>query len=109
MKRVEEAVKFLRGKQSDLLSYLKEQMNEASENLDFENAARYRDYIIAAKALTEKQRVTLSHGGDMDLILYAGRGYVTKFLVRDGKLIGRDTFDMKVPEPKKQEASSRLS
>ena len=34
----------------------------------------------------------------MDLILYAGRGYVTKFLVRDGKLIGRDTFDMKVPE-----------
>ena len=98
MNMVEEAVKFLRGKQSDLLSYLKEQMNEASENLDFENAARYRDYIIAAKALTEKQRVTLSHGGDMDLILYAGRGYVTKFLVRDGKLIGRDTFDMKVPE-----------
>lgn len=98
MKRVDEAVRFLRGRQSDLLAYLKERMKEASDSLDYENAARYRDYIIAAKALTEKQRVTLSHGGDIDLILYAGRGYVTKFIVRDGKLIGRDTFDMQIPE-----------
>lgn len=94
MKRIEEVIHFLKGNQKNMVQYLKSQMEEASENLDFETAARYRDYMIAAKALNEKQRVVLSNGKDMDLVMYAGKGNVILFFVRDGKLIGRETFHM---------------
>ncbi len=96
MKRIEEVSKFLKGKQKDLLSYIKSEMDEAAERLDYENAARYRDYISAAKAISEKQRVTLAHTKDMDLILYAQKGNVVVFYVRDGKLSGRETFSMQI-------------
>lgn len=96
MMRLEEAARFLKGKQSDLIAYLKEEMRKSSEALDFENAARYRDYIAAARTLCEKQRVVLNHSEDIDLILYAGRGHVVLFFVRDGKLSGRETFTMNI-------------
>lgn len=94
MRRVDEAATFLRGKQSSLLNYLKDKMNEAAENLEYENAARYRDYMIAAKALTEKQRVVLTHTKDIDLVMHGGKGHVVLFFVRDGKLSGRETFTL---------------
>ena len=94
MKRIEEAAQFLKGNQRNLVQYLKEEMEKASESLDFETAARYRDYMIAAKALNEKQRVVLSSGKDMDLVMYAGKGNIVLFFVRDGKLTGRETFHM---------------
>ncbi len=94
MRRVDEAATFLRGKQSSLLNYLKDKMNEAAENLEYENAARYRDYMIAAKALNEKQRVVLTHTKDIDLVMHGGKGHVVLFFVRDGKLSGRETFTL---------------
>lgn len=98
MKRIDEVSRFLKGKQKDLLSYIKSEMENASERLDYENAARYRDYISAAKAIAEKQRVTLAHTKDMDLILYAQNGNIAVFYVRDGKLSGRETFSMRTSE-----------
>lgn len=94
MRRVSDAAHFLKGNQKDLLGYLKDEMEKASENLDYENAARYRDYMIAAKALAEKQRVVLSSVKDMDLLMYAGKGHIVQFYIRDGKLSGRETFSL---------------
>lgn len=99
--KVNHAVDFLRGRTKGMLTYLEEQMAKASQALDFERAAEYRDYIMAAKALSEKQRVVLQDTKDVDLILVA-RGakqrHVVLFFVRDGKLSGRETYDLQSME-----------
>ncbi len=96
-KKVELAADFLKGKTKGMLDDLHQQMMEASERLDFERAAELRDYIAAAKALSEKQRVTMQDDKDVDLILVA-RGakqrHVVVFFLREGKLIGRENYDI---------------
>lgn len=100
-RKVEQAADFLKGRTKTILRHLEEEMNQASEALNFERAAECRDYIIAAKALSEKQRVVLQDKKDVDLILVA-RGqkqrYVVLFFVRDGKLSGRETYDLQSME-----------
>ncbi|MCB6993105.1 excinuclease ABC subunit UvrC [bacterium 210820-DFI.6.37] len=100
-RKIDHAAEFLRGKSKELLRHLETEMREASEKLDFERAAQYRDYIMAAKALSEKQRVVLQDRKDVDLILVA-RGakqrHVVLFSVRDGKLSGRETYDLQSVE-----------
>lgn len=99
--KVELAADFLKGKTKGILEYLETQMMEASEKLDFERAAEFRDYIIAAKALSEKQRVTIQDTKDMDMILVA-RGlkqrHVVVFFVREGKLTGRESYEIQSAE-----------
>jgi excinuclease ABC subunit C len=64
--------------------------------MDYEEAARWRDYLASAKAVTEKQRVELLSSGSMDVVLASSAGTsggmsgVTVFFVRDGKLVGRE-------------------
>lgn len=97
MKKVDLAADFLKGKTRGILEFLNEKMMESSEKLDFERAAEYRDYITAAKALSEKQRVTMQVTKDVDLILVA-RGlkqrHVVVFFVREGKLTGRESYEI---------------
>jgi excinuclease ABC subunit C len=99
--KVELAADFLKGRTKGIIDYLQKQMMEASEKLDFERAAEFRDYIIAAKALSEKQRVTMQDDKDVDLILVA-RGakqrHVVVFFLREGKLIGRENYDIQSAE-----------
>lgn len=101
MERIDLAADFLRGKTAGIMEYLKDRMRSASENLDFERAAEFRDYIVAAKALSEKQRVTMHTTKDVDLILVA-RGakqrHVIVFFVREGKLVGRESYEIKSSE-----------
>lgn len=100
-RKVEHAIEFLRGKSKGIFRYLEDEMREASEKLDFERAAEYRDYILAAKALSEKQRVVLQDTKAVDLVLVA-RGtrqrHVVLFFVREGKLSGRETYDLQSME-----------
>ena len=89
---------FLSGKQKKILDYLEGKMREAAEKMDYEEAASYRDYISAVKTLNETQRVTMTDGKDMDVIIPVGKGENTSiavFPVRDGKLSGRETFAMR--------------
>ena len=99
--KVELAEDFLKGRTGGILRLLEAQMMEASEKLDFERAAEFRDYIIAAKALSEKQRVTMQDTKDVDLLLVA-RGlkqrHVVVFFVRDGKLTGRESYEIQSAE-----------
>jgi len=99
--KVELAADFLKGRTRGIIELLEKQMMEASEKLDFERAAEFRDYIIAAKALSEKQRVTMQDTKDVDLLLVA-RGlkqrHVVVFFVRDGKLTGRESYEIQSAE-----------
>ena len=54
---VESVALFLDGQTKELEKQLSTKMNEAAENLDFENAARFRDLIIAVKKLSEMQMI----------------------------------------------------
>lgn len=95
---IESVLEFLGGKQKKILDYLEKKMTAAAEIMDFEEAAIYRDYISAVKSLNETQRVTMTSGKDLDVILPVGKGEnisIAVFPVRDGKLSGRETFAMR--------------
>ncbi len=97
LKSIEKILSFLSGKQKPLIQNLTEKMNEASEELNFEEAAKYRDYLMAIKSLGETQRVARANGKDFDIVLSIGRdnnAACLLFMVRDGKLVGRETFNM---------------
>jgi len=106
---LDEVVDFLQGKSSNILRQLKEKMNQASEEMRFEDAATYRDQIEAAKALFEKQRVVLTSGENLDIILTLGGiagDHALLFTVREGKLSGRESFFL--GERSDGEASSHI-
>ena len=94
---VGEAVKFLDGNYKDVLKFLEEKMYAASEKMEFEQAAEYRDILNNVKAIAQKQKITSDEFMDRDIIAYAEEGFdavVQVFFVRDGKLIGREHFYM---------------
>ncbi len=98
---VGEVLTFLNGDYSRVIGLLTEKMEAASENLDFENAAVYRDLIGSVRKLEEKQKVNSVDGDDRDVIAFARDGketVVAIFFVRDGKVLGREHFHMKNTE-----------
>lgn len=94
---VNKVAEFLGGSTKPLVNEMKAKLEAAAEQLDFETAAKYRDNIMALKAINEKQRVVLRSDKDMDIILtLKGRedSFIVVFYVRDGKLSGRENFEM---------------
>lgn len=105
--QVKGALAFLNGNYQDTLKELEQKMQRASENLDFEEAIRYRDLYNSVKQIASKQKMEESDGEDKDIIALAcddRDAVVQVFFVRGGKLIGREHFYMThVSEtPKKQ-------
>ena len=95
MKSVDKAMDFLAGKDKELVKELTGKMQQASEELRFEDAAVIRDQLEAVASLQEKQRVVLSHPEDLDIILLVGGlagAHALVFAVREGKLSGRESF-----------------
>ncbi|MEG1879966.1 MAG: excinuclease ABC subunit UvrC [Oscillospiraceae bacterium] len=86
----------LDGKYSDIIVELKKQMNLASENLEFERAARYRDKIEHLKILGEKQKIISTDENNRDIIGVFNDDVnnicVQVFYMRDGKIIGSEHF-----------------
>ena len=98
-KQVEGLLDFLNGNHKEILKELRQKMLSASEKMDFEEAAQYRDLIQSVEKIGERQKITDQHKEDKDIIAAAmeGEDAVTQvFFVRDGKLIGRDHFYMKI-------------
>ncbi len=98
---IDKVLEFLGGKEKPLLKSLEKKMLEASENLEFEEAARYRDYINSIKAISETQRVTMAADKDLDVVLPVkdeNNSFIALFTVRDGKLSGRETFQIQTDE-----------
>ncbi|MCR5802417.1 MAG: excinuclease ABC subunit UvrC [Lachnospiraceae bacterium] len=91
------ALEFLNGNYAPILRDLEARMNAASEAMDFENAAKYRDLHTSVKSVAQKQKITNSDGNDRDVIAMYRDGedaVVQVFFVRDGKLIGREHYYM---------------
>lgn len=100
-KSIESVMEFLDGDYSHILNSLTQQMQQASENMEFEEAAKYRDLIASVKQVAQKQKITMDDVTDRDVIAVASDGQdavVQVFFVRSGKLLGRDHFHMSVAE-----------
>ncbi len=98
-KRIDKAIEFLNGNYQPVLKELEEKMQQASENLEFEKAIEYRELLNSVKQVAQKQKITNSDGEDKDVIAIASDredAVVQVFFVRDGKLIGRDHFHVRV-------------
>ncbi len=96
---VKGALDFLSGDFEPAIRSLEEKMFVASENMEFEKAAEYRDLIGSVKQVAQKQKITNSDGEDKDIIALASDdtdAVVQVFFIRNGKLIGRDHFHVRV-------------
>ena len=100
---IEQALAFLNGKHQPVIKELKEKMQHASDNMEFEEAMKYRDLIESVKKVSETQKMSDNIGEDKDIIALAIDGnetVVQVFFLRNGRLIGREHFYMtQVEEP----------
>lgn len=54
---IEQAIKFFQGQRREIISFIQKQMNEASENMNFERAAQFRDILFGIRKITGKQSI----------------------------------------------------
>jgi len=90
---IDDVLLFLEGKTVDVRTRLRERMQEASRQLDFERAAQVRDALKWLDQLEQPQAIELVGGGDADAIGIARDGddaCGVVLRVRDGKLIARE-------------------
>ena len=95
--QVEQAVAFLAGDYKQVIKDLEAKMQQASEELEFEQAAEYRDLLESVRHVTEKQRITNSDSLDRDVVAISMSerdAVVAAFFVREGKILGREHFHM---------------
>lgn len=100
-KNVGKALDFLNGNYAPLIRELEEKMKAASDAMEFEAAIEYRELLNSVKQIAQKQKITHSDMEDKDIIALASEGedaVVQVFFVRDGRLIGRDHFYLKIAE-----------
>ncbi|MFG2106685.1 excinuclease ABC subunit UvrC [Micromonospora chersina] len=83
---------FMAGRTDTMVRRLEKEMLEASEQLEFERAARLRDDVAALRRAMEKQTVVLGDGTDADVVAFADdplEAAVQVFHVRDGRVRGQ--------------------
>lgn len=93
------AALFLSGKNQQVIDDLVQKMNSASEQLQFEAAAAYRDQISALRRVQEQQHVSGEHE-ELDAIGFSLQGQtavVHVLFVRDRKILGSKSYYPKVP------------
>ncbi|WP_338164046.1 excinuclease ABC subunit UvrC [Vibrio sp. 10N] len=96
---------FLQGKDKNVVQMLVEKMDEASRNLAFENAAKYRDQIQAIRRVQEQQFVSEDSDDDMDVLGFAqenGVACVHILMIRQGKILGSRSHFPKIPNNTEQ-------
>src|SRR5215471_7750770 len=93
---IQQVILFLEGKHDEVVKTLQQQMQQAAENLNFEEAARIRDRIKAVERILEKQRVIHTEGQDDEDVIALASGEdetcAQVFFFRSGKLVGREFF-----------------
>jgi len=90
---IDEVVLFLDGRTADVIRRVRDRMQEASAQLNFERAAELRDALLKLDSLEEPTVVVQVEGGDKDVIGYARDGddaCVAILRIRGGKLLARD-------------------
>ena len=95
---IEQALEFLNGNYSPIISRLEEEMTQASESMDFERAAVFRDLLSSVKQVAQKQKIEHSDGEDRDIVAFSHKdsdAVVQVFFVRGGRMTGREHFFLK--------------
>ena len=95
--RIAGALNFLDGNYAPIMKDLSDKMEAASEELNFERAAYYRDLLASVRQVAQKQKMTDAAMEDKDILAIAADendAVVQVFFVRDGRLIGREHFYM---------------
>lgn len=104
-KNIQKVIQFLNGDFKETIDSLTEKMQQASDDLRFEEAMEYRDLIQSIRKIGERQKITGYGGDDRDVIAVAmdesldlreQDAVVQVFFIRGGKLIGRDHFYLRV-------------
>jgi excinuclease ABC subunit C len=83
------AASFLSGSYAEVKNDLEQKMNAASENLNFEAAAKYRDRIRVLEACKQKQKAVSYPGDEKDVIAIYYSEFCTSmsvFFIRDGSI-----------------------
>ncbi|MCQ4741292.1 UvrB/UvrC motif-containing protein, partial [Blautia hominis] len=73
-KKVDKLLDFLNGNHREILIELEEKMLAASQEMNFEDAAQYRDLIQSVMRIGERQMITDQHGEDKDVVAVAQDG-----------------------------------
>ena len=98
-KSVKKVLTFLNGDYTPILKELEEKMLEASEEMEFEKAIEYRELLNSVTKIAQKQKITSSDMEDKDVIAMSVDQHdavVQVFFIRDGRLIGRDHFCLRI-------------
>jgi excinuclease ABC subunit C len=94
---IEQLCRFLEGKTEQVEAEIQRKMQAASEAMEFERAAQYRDQLKAIHHIVERQKIISTTAQDQDVVAFArddsrGDACVQVFFIRQGKLIGREYF-----------------
>ncbi len=94
---IEQLMDFLHGETDRVIKRLDRQMNRAAENMQFELAALYRDRLKSVNAIAAQQKIISTRQEDADYVALSqddrnGDTAVQVFMVRRGRLIGRENF-----------------
>ena len=93
-KYIDDIVALFEGKQVQVIQEITSKMEQASEELEFELAAKYRDDLLSIQKVQEKQRM-VTQRGDMDVLGMAIDGpmaCIQLFFIRSGRLLGRENY-----------------
>lgn len=97
MQQVQKAIEFLNGNIQPIVLELTQKMQKASVELEFEEAAKYRDLLESIQKTHQKQKITDHDSEDKDVIAFAKEAddcVVQVFFIRNGKMIGREHYYM---------------
>ncbi|MDE6232765.1 MAG: excinuclease ABC subunit UvrC [Lachnospiraceae bacterium] len=95
--KFKKAQEFLNGNYKEVMEMLQNKMYSASENMEYEEAAQYRDLLNSVKSISQRQKITGSEFVDRDIMAYSVDGYdavVQVFFIRQGKMLGREHFHL---------------
>lgn len=91
---IKKIIKFLEGKQTEVLKELQKEMQRQADHKRFEKAAKIRDQIFALNRVMERQKIVYPAKVSQDVFsLYQdGTAAINLFIIREGKLIRKENF-----------------
>ena len=95
---IKQLIQYLEGKYEAVTRAINKKMSECAEAQDYELAARFRDQLKALTAVAEGQSIAMKVRGEQDAIAFEvenDRACVQVFMIRHGKLIGRESYTLK--------------
>ena len=111
-KTMKQVSMIFQGRNDDLEVFLERKMNQYSNDLEFENAAKIRDQISGLKLLTESQKISIPDSSiNRDIFGIVSENNISSiqiFQMRSGKLIGRIGYTQKIDNSDETEILQRV-